>query len=143
LSSLINISERASLAIHSMVLVARSRNGRATIKELAEHLDASANHLAKVFQNLGKAGLVRSVRGPAGGYQLNQPAEEIACLDIFEAVEGPVKLTGCPLGKDKCYFDKCIFSAEMRRITRDLYASLKSMNLSDFVAERLAAEKTG
>ena len=143
MSSLINISERASLAIHSMVLVVRGGAGRATIRELAENLDASANHLAKVFQNLGKAGLVRSVRGPAGGYQLNRPAQEITFLDIYEAVEGPVRLTGCPLGKDKCYFDHCIFSSEMMRITRDLYDSLKGMTLSAFLAEQAKAEKTG
>lgn len=143
MSSLINISERASLAIHSMVLVVRNRDGRATIRELAEQLDASSNHLAKVFQNLGKAGLVRSVRGPAGGYQLNRPAEEITFLDIFEAVEGPVRLTGCPLGKDKCYFDTCIFSSEMLRITRDLHASLKCMTLSAFLTEQSSAEKAG
>ncbi|MDY0296741.1 MAG: Rrf2 family transcriptional regulator [Acidobacteriota bacterium] len=136
MANLIHLSERASLAIHSMALLVGSKNGRATIRELADQLDASANHLAKVFQSLGKAGLLRSERGPAGGYRLNRPAEKISFLDVFEAVEGRVVLSGCPLGKEKCYFQKCVFSGQLNRITRDLYESMRGLNMASFKQDR-------
>ena len=71
MSNLINISEAASLALHGLVLIAKNQPLRMNVKVLAEELNASQTHLAKVFQKLSKAGLVKSLRGPAGGFELS------------------------------------------------------------------------
>lgn len=132
MSNLINISEAASLALHSLVLIARNQPLRMNVKILAEELNVSQAHLAKVFQKLSKNGLVKSVRGPAGGFELNKPAEEISFLEIFEVIEGKVNLTDCPLGKTHCSFQTCIFSGELKRIYVDIYETFKKMKLSEF-----------
>ena len=132
MSNLINISEAASLALHGLVLIAKNPSSRMNVKVLAEELNASQTHLAKVFQNLSKAGLVRSLRGPAGGFELNRLAEEITFLEIYEIIDGKIILGDCPLGKNHCVFKSCIFDNELNRISTNIYDTFKKMKLSDF-----------
>ena len=130
--SLVNLSEGASLALHGLALIAKNQPLRMNMKVLAEELNASQAHLAKVFQKLSKAGLVKSVRGPAGGFELDKPAKEISFIEIYEIIEGKVILGECPFGKIHCAFQTCIFSNELNRISADIYEVFKRMKLSDF-----------
>ena len=130
--NLVHVSEAASLALHSLALIAKNQPLRMSVKVLAKELNASQAHLAKVFQKLSKAGLVKSVRGPAGGFELNKPAEEITFLEIYEIIEGKVKLGGCPFDKTHCAFQTCIFGNQLNRISADIYNSFKKMKLSAF-----------
>ncbi|MDA3812629.1 MAG: Rrf2 family transcriptional regulator [Candidatus Cloacimonetes bacterium] len=132
MSNLINISEAASLALHGLVLIAKNQPLRMNVKVLAEELNASQTHLAKVFQNLSKAGLVRSLRGPSGGFELNKSAEDITFLEIYEIIDSKIMLGECPLGKNHCVFQSCIFDNELNRISTDIYDTFKKMKLSDF-----------
>lgn len=131
--SLVNVSEGASLALHGMALIARQQPQRLSVKYLAEKLHASQAHLAKVFQKLSKAKLVKSVRGPTGGFQLNKPADQITFWDIFRVIDGDKELGECPFGKEYCAFHTCIFSKELNRISQDIYETFNKMKLSDFV----------
>ncbi len=122
MSNLINISEAASLALHGLVLIAKNQPMRMNVKTLSVELNASQTHLAKVFQKLSKTGLVRSLRGPAGGFELNNPAEEITFLEIYEIIDG----------KNHCVFQSCMFDKELNRISTDIYNTFKKIRLSDF-----------
>ncbi len=133
MSSLVNISEGASLALHGMAIVAIKAPDRINIKTLSETLDASTAHLAKIFQRLSKAGFVKSIRGPAGGFELAKAATAITLLDIYEAIEGKVNLEYCPLGKDKCQFTHCIFGEKLNQASENIYNDLKDIQLSSFM----------
>jgi Rrf2 family protein len=130
--NLINISEAASLALHGLVLIAKNQPMRMNVKILAVELNASQTHLAKVFQKLSKSGLVKSLRGPSGGFELNKPSEEISFLEIYEIIDGKITLGDCPLGKNHCVFQSCIFDNELNQISADIYETFKKMKLSDF-----------
>ncbi len=132
MSNLINISEAASLALHGLVLIAKNQPMRMNVKTLSVELNASQTHLAKVFQKLSKTGLVRSLRGPAGGFELNNPADEITFLEIYEIIDGKITLGDCPLGKNHCVFQSCMFGNELNRISTDIYNTFKKIRLSDF-----------
>lgn len=132
MSNLINISEAASLALHGLVLIAKNQPMRMNVKTLSVELNASQTHLAKVFQKLSKTGLVRSLRGPAGGFELNNPAEDITFLEIYEIIDGKITLGDCPLGKNHCVFQSCMFDNELNRISTDIYNTFKKIRLSDF-----------
>jgi Rrf2 family protein len=54
---------------------------------------------------LATAGLLDSVRGPAGGFSLSRPATQISLADIVEAVEGPIAMTVCSEGRTDCALD--------------------------------------
>ncbi|MBI9103616.1 MAG: Rrf2 family transcriptional regulator [Spirochaetales bacterium] len=130
--NLLNISEGAYLAMHSLALIASKQPERLSVKNLAEELNASQAHLAKVFQKISKAGLVKSVRGPSGGFILDKPAEDISFLDIYEIIEGKVNLGDCPLGKSRCSFNMCIFNDDFNRISKDIYNTYDKIKLSNF-----------
>jgi Rrf2 family protein len=133
MSSLVNISEGSSLALHGIAIVAIKNPERINVKSLAKLLDASVAHLAKIFQRLVKAGFVKSVRGPAGGFQLAMDAEDITLLDVYEAIEGKVNLNYCPLGKNKCQFTHCIFGKKLNQVSEQIYNDLKEIKLSSFM----------
>ena len=130
--NLVNVSEGSYLALHGLAYIAMHSPERVSVKKLAEILHASEAHLAKVFQKLSKAELVKSVRGPAGGFELNDPTGEINFLQIYEIIEGKVILGNCPFGKIGCAFNSCIFNQELNRISQDIYDTFKNLKLSDF-----------
>jgi len=132
MSHLINISEAASLALHGLAIVAQKNPNKVNAKYLAEKLNASEAHLAKIFQRLSKSGLIKSFRGPSGGFVLNKPAEEISFLDIFEIIESKVILNDCPLDKVGCTFENCIFGDALKDISQSIYHTFKNIKLSDF-----------
>ncbi|OQY32595.1 MAG: hypothetical protein B6241_10510 [Spirochaetaceae bacterium 4572_59] len=136
MNHLLNISEGCSLAFHGLALIAENAPKRLNVKSVAAELQASEAHLAKVFQRLNKAGIISSVRGPSGGFVLNGPADEVSFLNVYEALEGVIKLNRCPLGKAVCSFNKCIFQGKLTKITRDMYKALDEIKLSDFTAEK-------
>ncbi|MGB9839194.1 RrF2 family transcriptional regulator [Thermovenabulum sp.] len=124
-----------SLAFHSMALIASTKDGEfLNVKSMSKKLNASEAHLAKVMQRLSKSGLLRSVRGPKGGFILAKKPEEISLYEIYEAVEGPIKESDCPLGYDKkCFFNDCIFEDILGKLNNDFLAFIKNKKLSDYI----------
>ncbi len=132
MSKLLNLSEGTYLALHGLVLIANKQPERISIKYIAVHLDASMNHLAKIFQKLSKAGIVNSIRGPQGGFELNRDPKYISFLEIIELFEGTIEVEGCPFGKSKCPFRSCIVDGKVFESTKEIYNRFKEMTLADF-----------
>jgi Rrf2 family protein len=108
MANLLAISEAASLAIHTMALLAKHPDRHVATTELAETLGASEHTLAKALQRLTRAGLLDSVRGPHGGFVLAKGTENITLLEIYEAIEGPIGKPTCLLGSPACSGSECI-----------------------------------
>ncbi|MFQ5694604.1 MAG: RrF2 family transcriptional regulator [Terriglobia bacterium] len=91
------------LALQTALLLALEPDGkRCRIQKLADELGVAATYLTKVVQNLTRAGLVRTVRGPGGGVRLARPAQEISAWDILAAVEPLDEFAHCLLGTREC-----------------------------------------
>ncbi|MEA3499465.1 MAG: Rrf2 family transcriptional regulator [Candidatus Marinimicrobia bacterium] len=133
MSMLINISEGSSLAMHGLALIAINNPKRLNIKYLAKKLKASEAHLAKVFQQLSKSGIVKSLRGPSGGFVLNKPANKINLLEIHEIIDGKVDINTCPLGKNNCPFSDCNLYNDLFSISKNTREVFKNMKLSKFI----------
>lgn len=71
----------------------------AQIKDISDRQEIPPRFLEQVFQDLRRAGLVTSKRGPRGGYQLAAPPDRIRIGDIIRALEGPVQLL--PTGRNR------------------------------------------
>ena len=115
MSRIINLSEAASIAIHGMIMVARS-DKLVNVNQIAELNSSSRHHVAKVFQRLVKENFIYSSRGPSGGFSLKMEAADISFLDIYESIEGKIEITKCPLDKPICPFKKCIFKNVIQQI---------------------------
>ena len=82
-------SRSAEYAIRSFVYLARVPNGKFTMaKTVAEKEQIPAHFLAKILQELTRKGLLRSSKGPSGGFALRTPASQIRLLDLVEALDG-------------------------------------------------------
>lgn len=71
-------------------LAFHGEGGAAQIKDIAERQGIPPRFLEQIFQDLRRAGLVSSKRGPRGGYQLARAAREISVGDVVRALEGPI-----------------------------------------------------
>jgi Rrf2 family iron-sulfur cluster assembly transcriptional regulator len=84
-------SRSAEYAIRSFVYLARVPGGKFTMaKTVAEKEQIPAHFLAKILQELTRKGLLRSSKGPSGGFALRTPASQIRLLDLVEALDGRV-----------------------------------------------------
>jgi Rrf2 family nitric oxide-sensitive transcriptional repressor len=128
---LINISEAVSLGLHTMVLLATDAARRFSNPQIAETLDVSGHHLAKVMQRLARAGLVDSVSGPRGGFLLAAPAQEIALLRIYEAIDGTLADKGCLLGEPICDRRNCVLGEVLHSLHEQMRDYLSNTTLAE------------
>ena len=83
-------SRSAEYAIRSFVYLARIPDGKfAMARHIAEEEQIPAHFLAKILQELTRKGLLRSNKGPSGGFALRVSASQIRLLDLVEALDGP------------------------------------------------------
>jgi len=138
MSTILRISEATSLALHAMALLARDPERVLSTHAIARALHASEAHLSKVMQRLHKARLVTSVRGAAGGFLPEKPADDVSILDIYEAIEGPIPDATCLLGKPICDRHPCVLGRLLETVNREVRRYFTDTRLSQL---ELAAGK--
>lgn len=129
MTNLLRISEAASMALHTVTLLAARPDEVATTAELAGELGVSEAHLSKVLQRLTRAGLVKSVRGPKGGFTIGKAPDTITLLEVYEAIEGRLQLTECLLGKPVCH--SCIMGDLLHKVNTLVQEQLSGTKVSD------------
>jgi len=116
-------SKTCEHAIRAMIFIARrSKDGdRAGVREIAEAVGSPEAFIAKILQELARKGLVRSFKGPTGGFFLDQPTKNISLADIVRAVDGEQLFSGCGLGLPECSESRpCPLHNEFKRIRKDI-----------------------
>ena len=82
-------SKKSRYGLISLIdLSVHAKNGHVALNSIAERNDISPQYLEQVFAALRRAGIVKSIKGPQGGYLLNHPAEKITVAEILEALDG-------------------------------------------------------
>jgi Rrf2 family nitric oxide-sensitive transcriptional repressor len=132
MSNPVKISEAASLALHSVGVLARQDHGPWSADAVARALGVSRAHLVKVLQRLSKAGLVRSSRGPGGGYSLARPPQEISAREVYEVIEGPIDVTACAMAVPTCGWASCVLGDMLCRIGSEVRDQLERITMADF-----------
>jgi Rrf2 family protein len=132
MSKLFSLSEASSIAIHAMVLVAKSE-GSINVNTIAETTHTSRHHVAKVMQRLAKGDFISSTRGPSGGFVLKKESEGITFLDIYEAIEGKVEIAHCMFESTVCPFGQCIMNNITSRISKEFIDYLRSQTLANYL----------
>ena len=105
-------------------------------RELGLQLGVPPTYLVKVLHELARAGVLRSVRGPAGGFHLARPAQEICLWDVLAAVEPVGQLGACLLGLGACTGEAtCPLHNDWAHVRNQLVALLQKKTLADIAAE--------
>lgn len=130
MSKVLNISEAATIAIHSMALIARSKD-LLNAQEIAKVTGFSKNHISKVLMQLVKYNYLSSYRGPKGGFILNREPEKVTLLEIYTIFDGEVSEdTGCRMHCSYCPFNSCIFGGLSKRFSMEFREYLTNKNLA-------------
>ena len=83
-------------------LAARKVEGPIMLDDLVAGTGLPRDFVAKIFQKLVRAGILRSAKGRGGGFSLARPAHEITLMHVVEAIDGPQLLDHCVVGLEKC-----------------------------------------
>ena len=135
MGNIVNLSEAATIAVHSIVMIARSKSPL-NVPSLVQNTSSSKHHVSKVLQRLVKAGFITSNRGPYGGFVLSVNPEEVTLLDIYESIEGKIKIPECPAYHDVCPFEHCIIDHVTQNMTTVFQDYLKSKTLASYLEEK-------
>ena len=93
------LSTKGRYSVMAMVDIAAHTEGKPiALADVAERQEISLSYLEQLFSKLRHGGLVKSVRGPGGGYLLAHTAAETRIADIIIAVDEPIKATRCTPG---------------------------------------------
>ena len=131
-------SKTCEYAIRAVIFIAqKSAFGvSAGIKEIAKGIASPEHFIAKILQGLSRKGLVQSVKGPNGGFYLDENSRKNTLADIVEAIDGDKLFNGCALGLKNCSEKKpCPLHEEFKAIRTQLHQMLQSATVDGFNQE--------
>ncbi|MBL7999646.1 MAG: Rrf2 family transcriptional regulator [Candidatus Kapabacteria bacterium] len=107
---------------------------RIQTKEIADAHDMPYHFLAKIVQDLVKADLVHSTKGPKGGIALAHDADQISILEIVRSVGSIAYVTECVVGYEKCNAETpCPMHYEWENIRYTIFQLIREKTLSDLI----------
>lgn len=109
----------------------------AQIQDISRRQQISPRYLEQIFQNLKRAGLLKSKRGPHGGYSLSRKPDEITVLDILNATEQDVLLVDCAGTTPKKRRRKTECPFEGKCVTQTVWAEANSLLDTHFASMSL------
>lgn len=98
------LSLTCKTAIKAVIYLSSKSEGgeKANIKEISSRIDASEHTVGKILQLLARKKIINSLKGPNGGFCLNEEQQEQPIINIVEAIEGDDVFNECGLGLSKC-----------------------------------------
>jgi Rrf2 family iron-sulfur cluster assembly transcriptional regulator len=119
------MTTKGRYAVTAMLdLALHDSDGPVSLSEISQRQDISLTYLEQLFSKLKRHELIKSARGPGGGYRLARSTEEISIAKIVYSVDEPIDLTRCG-GQQNCQGDE-------RCLTHDLWMEL-NRHVSDFL----------
>lgn len=107
-----------------------------SIQSIAKRQNLSESYLEQLVRKMRTAGLVVSVRGAGGGYQLSRPAEEISVGDVLRALEGNLDAVSCNANTEGCEgADLCVTKYVWARINESITQAVDSISIEQLLEE--------
>lgn len=128
-------SKTCEYAIRSMIYISqKSRDGlRVGVKQVAESIDAPEHFIAKILQELSRKKLVQSMKGPNGGFYLEDDDLTTSLADIVMAIDGNNIYNECVLGLKACsQKNPCPVHNEYKEIKKNLITMLEKNTIGNF-----------
>jgi Rrf2 family protein len=139
------ITRSGEYGLRGLLFLAKQPPERVTlVSEISRNQNIPETFLAKIFQRLSKAGLLRSIRGAKGGFCLGKPANEITMREIIEALEGPIALNRCLLKEGECAEEEaCPMHQVWEEIQRQFLEILDRTTMEDLVRRMVQNRRKG
>ncbi|MDY4833999.1 MAG: Rrf2 family transcriptional regulator [Frisingicoccus sp.] len=118
----------------AVALAMYAKDEPVSISTIAAREELSESYLEQLFAKLKKAGLVHSIRGTNGGYQLSRPAEDISVGDVLRALEGNMVIVDCPDSESQCAkYSSCVTKYVWKRINNSINDTMDAITLEELV----------
>jgi len=103
-------------------------------RDISQSEDISYELTCKLMQRLNNAGLVKSSMGPNGGFVLSRKPAKINLAEIIDAIQGPLSLSRCLLGKNVCQRQSsCPITVKLTKLQKNIGDYLESITLSELL----------
>lgn len=129
------LSKTCEYAIRAMIFIAqKSKDGyKVGIKDIARGIDAPEHFIAKILQDLSRKQVVQSLKGPTGGFYLDDRSLKRSLADIVKVVDGDSLFVGCGLGLKQCNESKpCPIHFEFKKIRKEIQVMLEKAEIGKF-----------
>jgi len=137
----VRLSTKGRYAVMAMADLASQGSGKpVALADIATRQEISLSYLEQLFGKLRKGALVKSVRGPGGGYLLARPGSDIRISDIILAVDEPIQATRCTPGTPAgCHNNKgrCLTHDLWEELSNQIYLYLSTVTLDDVVERKV------
>jgi Rrf2 family protein len=143
---IMQVSRKIDYALRAVIHLANEETSdrACAVGEIAERERIPRQFLEKIVQELIHKGLVRSRRGPHGGYVLARPADAVTFRDVIEAVEGPITLNACVGDHPDCFMlGTCGMERVWREGQRRVLELFEKTTIADVRRPRLPVAKPG
>lgn len=139
------LTTKGRYAVTAMLdLTINFENGPITLSEISKRQGISLSYLEQLFSKLRKQGLVKSARGPGGGYRLSRDANEICVADVVTAVDEKIDIRKCK-GKGNCEEDgSCLAHELWNDLSGQIFSFLEGITLGQLATQekvRATAER--
>ncbi|MDX8388977.1 MAG: Rrf2 family transcriptional regulator, partial [Mariprofundaceae bacterium] len=137
------LTSKGRYAVSAMVDLSKHQNdGTVNLTVISLRQDISLSYLEQLFRKLRESGLIRSVRGPGGGYRLNKPANEITITEIITAVHETIDATRCANAVRGCHNGvRCETHTLWDSLTRHTLRFLDAITLEDVCTHPIRLEE--
>ena len=131
------LTTKGRFAVTAMIDVAmHGGTGPVTLAAVSGRQKISLSYLEQLFGKLRRSGLVESVRGPGGGYNLARPQGQVSVADIILAVDEPIDATQCG-GKENCLDDRrCMTHDLWMGLNAHIFSFLSGVSLAELVRQQ-------
>jgi Rrf2 family protein len=126
-------SRRCEYALQAVLYIALKPEGEmSSIKEITKKLDIPYHFLGKIMQDLSRKGLLRSLKGPTGGFTLGMPAKDITLFHVVEAIDGAGFTSQCIMGFPECSGkNPCAIHEQWSSLRDGIYKMLVNKQIAD------------
>lgn len=132
---MLRLSTRGQYGVRAMYEIAKaSAVGPVTIKKISGEQHVSVAYLEQILNRLRKSGIIKSVKGPGGGYMLARDPGSISIGEILKELEGPVAITSCLDPREGCVrVDNCVTHLLWKSLGDNIERFLDHMKLQDLL----------
>ena len=137
------LTSRGRYAVTAILDIAiHGKDEPVSLADISERQHISLSYLEQLFAKLRRDGLVKSVRGPGGGYQLGLPSDQISVGMIISAVNENIHVTKC-LGRGNCQNGvECLTHTLWEDLSNRIESFLNEITLAELVSKRESKRQT-
>ena len=132
------LTRAGEYAVRCVIYLARRGQGvLVSRQEVAARADIPSHFLAKIAQQLARAGIIEILQGARGGYLLRKKADELTLLEVIEAIIGQIFLNDCVLRPESCRASSaCAVNRIWQQASSQLRDTLRAVTFTDLLKDK-------